>query len=137
MDKVKRLMEASCWKRLTVGETGSYSDGLMGRAVFPPCCLMADQTILEVMKIMSTSFKRPHDTLSEEMWVSLLRGHGLFLPGPVCTRVCLCPPRDCFRVLCKFCNQIPLASTVRFPGGSQSLCRIPRLGNLLWVLALS
>ena len=50
-------------------------------------------------------------------------------------------------VLCKFCNQIPLASKVKFPGDSQGtfassfcnpisqfLCQIPRLGNLLWVL---
>ena len=27
MNKDKRLMEASPWERLTVGETGSYSDG--------------------------------------------------------------------------------------------------------------
>ena len=40
-------------------------------------------------------------------------------------------------VLWKFCNQIPLAFEVKFPGGSQSLCQIPRLGNLLWVLQLS
>ena len=40
-------------------------------------------------------------------------------------------------VLWKFCNQIPLASKVKFPGGSQSLCPIPRLGNLLRVLELS
>ena len=40
-------------------------------------------------------------------------------------------------VLCKFCNQIPLASKVKFPGGSQSLCQIPKLGNLFWVLELS
>ena len=33
--------------------------------------------------------------------------------------------------LCKFCNQIPLASKVRFSGCSQSLWQIPRLGNLL------
>ena len=26
-DKDKRLMKASCWDRLTVGDTGSYSDG--------------------------------------------------------------------------------------------------------------
>ena len=31
----------------------------------------------------------------------------------------------------------PLASKVKFPGDSQSLCQIPRLGNLLWVLELS
>ena len=41
------------------------------------------------------------------------------------------------QVLWKFCNQIPLASEVKFPGGSQSLCPIPRLGNLLRVLELS
>ena len=39
-------------------------------------------------------------------------------------------------VLQKFYNQIPLASKVRFPRGSQSLCQIPRLGNLLLVLCL-
>ena len=32
--------------------------------------------------------------------------------------------------------QIPLAFKVKFPGGSQSLCQIPRLGNLLWALKL-
>ena len=30
----------------------------MGRAVFPFCCLTWDQTMVEVMKIMATSFKR-------------------------------------------------------------------------------
>ena len=60
----------------------------------------------------------------------------------VCTRFCLCPPRVCFpspvEVLQNFdYNQIPLASKVKFPGSSQSLCWIPRLGNLLSVLELS
>ena len=41
-----------------------------------------------------------------------------------------------FPVLWKYCNQIPLASKVKFPGDSQSLCRISRLGNLLCVLEL-
>ena len=40
-------------------------------------------------------------------------------------------------VLCKFCNQIPLAFKVKFPYGSQSSHQIPRLGNLLWALELS
>ena len=31
----------------------------MGRAVFPPCCLTWGQTMVEVVKIMVTSFKRP------------------------------------------------------------------------------
>ena len=39
-------------------------------------------------------------------------------------------------VLWKFCNQITLAFKVKFPGGSQSLCQIPRLGNLLLALEL-
>ena len=30
-----------------------------------------------------------------------------------------------------------MAYKVKFPGDSQSLCQIPRLGNLLWVLELS
>ena len=47
------------------------------------------------------------------------------------TRFCLCLTKVCFPHLCKFCNQIQLASKVKFPGSSQSLCQIPRLGNLL------
>ena len=32
----------------------------MGGAVFPPCCLTWGQTMVEVMKIMETSFERSH-----------------------------------------------------------------------------
>ena len=32
----------------------------MSGAVFPPCCLTWGQTMVEVMQIMVTSFKRPH-----------------------------------------------------------------------------
>ena len=77
----------------------------MGRAVFPLCCLTWDQTMVEVMKMMVTSFKRSHactDALSAptlqqatadpclrwrllnthgEIWVSLLWGHCSFLLG--------------------------------------------------------
>ena len=35
-------------------------------------------------------------------------------------------------VLWEFCNQILLAFKVRFPGDSQSLCWVPRLGSLTW-----
>ena len=41
-----------------------------------------------------------------------------------------------YPVVWKFCNHIPLSFKVKFPGGSQSLCGIPRLGNLLWALEL-
>ena len=55
----------------------------------------------------------------------------------VCTSF-VCALQESFTpVLCKFCNQIPLTSKVKFSGVSQSLCQIPRLGNLLWVLELS
>ena len=40
-------------------------------------------------------------------------------------------------VLWKFCNQIPLAIKVKFPGSSQSLCQILGLWNTLWALELS
>ena len=55
----------------------------------------------------------------------------------VCTGFVCALQKSVSPVLCKFCNQIPLASKVKFPGASQFLCQIPRLGNLLWVLELS
>ena len=59
----------------------------------------------------------------------------LFLLGPGAYKVLFCPPRDCyFPRLWKFCNQIPLAFKVKFPGVSPSLSWIPSLGNLLWAL---
>ena len=56
------------------------------------------------------------------------------------TRFCLCPPRleSLFlQVLWKCFNQILLAFNVRFPGYSQSLCKIPRMGSLAWGSELS
>ena len=47
----------------------------------------------------------------------------------VCTRFRLCPLKVCLPVLWKFCNQIPLASKVKFPGESQSLHQIPQVGK--------
>ena len=57
---------------------------------------------------------------------------GVTAPFSWVHKVLFVPSRVCF--LCKFYNQIPLPSKVKFPGGSLSLCQIPRLGNLLWVL---
>ena len=56
---------------------------------------------------------------------------------PVCTRFVGALQESVSPVLWKFCNQIPLASKVEFPGGSQSLCQILRFRYLLWVLELS
>ena len=65
-------------------------------------------------------------------------GSLLLSPGSWCAQGFVCALQESVSpVLYKFCNQIPLASKVKFPGGSQSLCQILRLGNLLWVLELS
>ena len=62
----------------------------------------------------------------------------LLSPGSWCAQGLVCALQESVSpVLWKFCNQIPLASKVIFPGGSQPLCQIPRLGNLLLVLELS
>ena len=82
--------------------------------------------MVEVMKIMVTSFTRSHAypaTLTASnpaaghhpptapletpghSWASLgqsLVGSLLLSPGSWCTRFCLCPPRVYFSVLCKF-----------------------------------
>ena len=61
----------------------------------------------------------------------------LLSPGSWCTQVFVCALQDSVSpVLWKFCNQVPLASKVKFSGDSQSLCQIPRLGNLLCILKL-
>ena len=97
----------------------------MGRAVFPPCYLTWDQTMVNVMKIMVTSFKRSHAqhfctqclqpcsrplpsqtsagdswTLigksgSVSCWVTAPFSWVLVLPSFVC--VCVCLPRVCFQ----------------------------------------
>ena len=54
----------------------------------------------------------------------------------VCAKFCCALQESVSPVLWKFCNQIPLALTVKFAGGSQSFCWIPRLGNLFWALEL-
>ena len=93
-DKDKRLIEASWWERLTVGETGSCSDGqgllsksliqflMMGGAVFPPCCLTWGQTMVEAMKIMMTSFKRSHAGTATLSAPSLAADHCWPTPPP-------------------------------------------------------
>ena len=56
----------------------------------------------------------------------------------VSTRTFVCAFQESVSpVVWKFYNQIPLASKVKVPGGSQFLCRISTLGNLLWTIELS
>ena len=69
---------------------------------------------------------------------SLLWGHCSFLLGPGFTQGFVCALQESVSpVMCKFYNQIPLASKIKFSRGSQSLCQVPRLGNLLCILELS
>ena len=99
----------------------------MKGAVFLPCCLTWDQTMVEVMKIMVTSFKRSHAhtaTLSApnpvaghcwprlppetpgHSWVSLspsLVGSLLLSPGSWCAQGSVCALQESVSpVLCKF-----------------------------------
>ena len=120
----------------------------MDRAVFPLCCLTWHQRKVPCKHChtqcpRSCSRPPPTHASTRDSWTII----GKFWPvscvvtGPfswvlVLTRFCLCPPKSVSPVLRKFCNQIPLASKVKFPGGSQSLCQIPRLGNLLWIYVI-
>ena len=64
-------------------------------------------------------------------------GSLLLSPGSWCAQGFVCALQESVSpVLWKFFNQIPLAFKVKIPGGSQSLCWIPRLGNLSWALEL-
>ena len=99
----------------------------MGQVVFPPCFLTWDQTMVEVMKIMATSFKRSHAgtaTLSApspaagHRWPMPLQetpGHSqaslgqslvgslLLSPGSWCSQGFVCALQESVSlVLCKF-----------------------------------
>ena len=54
----------------------------MGGAVFPPCCLTWDQTMVELMKIMATSFKRSHVHTAVLSAPSQAEGHCQTMPPP-------------------------------------------------------
>ena len=73
--------------------------------------------------------RRPSST-GRQVWLSLLS------PGSGCTQGFVCALHESLfpQVPWKFCNQIPLFFKVRFPGDSQSLCQILRLGSLMWGL---
>ena len=53
----------------------------MGRAVIPPCCLTRGQTMVEVMKIMVTFFKRSHAHCYTQC-LQLCKGHHQPMPPP-------------------------------------------------------
>ena len=87
---------------------------------------------------VSTQVSAEDSRNSQASLAQSLLSHCSFLWVLGHTRLCLCPPRvSVSPVLWKFCNQILLAFRVKFPGGLQSLCWIPRLGNLWFTLELS
>ena len=121
----------------------------MGGAVSPPSCLTCGQTMVEVMKIMATFFKRsssgtaalsapnpaaghcqprPPPETSGHSQANLgqsLVGSLLLSPGSWCTQGFVCALQESVSPICKFCNQNPLASKVKLSGSSRSLCQIP------------
>ena len=130
----------------------------MGGSVFPPCSFASAQNMVGIMAVMGTSFKRTYACTSQssqeccipcpwacsrplsthmssrDSW-TLTGKSGSVSCGVTAPFACALQ-QSVSPVLWKFCNQIPLAFKVKFPGGSQSLCWIPRLGNLLWALEL-
>ena len=113
----------------------------MGVALFPPCCLAWDQTMVEVMKIRVTSFKKSHaytpalsvpDPAAGHHWPTpspetpghsqeslgqSLVGSLLLSSGFWCTQGFVCTLQESVSpVLWKLCNQIPLSSKVKFSG---------------------
>ena len=76
----------------------------------------------------------PHPEAPGHSRVSLdqsLVGSLLLSPGSWCTQDFVCALHESVSlVLWKFYNQIPMSSKVLTPQDSQSLCQIPRLGNL-------
>ena len=130
-------MEDSWWERLGLWVLfGSCFDGramiskyliqfsVDGWAVFPPCCLTWDQTMVEVMKIMVTPVKRSHACtaalsapvlqqatsdlllcqrlldIHRQVWFSLLWGHCSFLLGPGAHKVLFVPSKSLFPQSC-------------------------------------
>ena len=70
-------------------------------------------------------------TITDKSGKSLL-GSLLLSPGSWCIQGFVCALQESVSpVLCKFCNQTPLASKVKLPGDSYSLWPILRLENLL------
>ena len=64
-------------------------------------------------------------------------GSLLLFPGSWCEQGFVCALQESVSpALWEFCNQIPLAFKVKFPGGSLFLCHIPQVGNSVVVLKL-
>ena len=173
MDKDKRLLEASRWERLTVGNLGLVLMGgamlsksliqlsvygqdcvpsllfglrrncgggnggngdLLQKDLGPHCCIQCPWPHSRPLSTHTSARDWLLDT-HRQVWLSPLCGHCPFLLAPGMHKVLFVPSKNLFPQSCE--SSFSLASKVKFPGGSQSLCWIFRLGNLLWVLELS
>ena len=115
MNKDQRLMEASWWERLTVGETGSCSDrgscaskSLIQFSVDGWGCvpsLLFDLRPTLSVPDPAAGYPDPHlcqrllDT-HKQVWVSLLWGHCSFLLGPGVHKVLFVPSKSLFPQSC-------------------------------------
>ena len=118
-----------CVSSLLFGLRPNYGSGNGGNS----CIHRPDPAAGTVNPCLCQRFLDTQASLDQSL-VGLL----LLSPGSWCAQGFACALQEFVSPdLWKFCNQIPLASKVKFLGGSQSLCWIPRLGNLLWILVLS
>ena len=75
---------------------------------------------------------------SQVSLVQSLLGSLLLSPGSWFAQCFVCALQESVSpVLWKFCNHIPLAFKVKFPGGFSVLLPDPQVGNLLWALEFS
>ena len=119
----------------------------MGGAMFPHCCLTWGQTMVEVMKTMTTSFKSPMQALPHsvpltlkqttadphlcqrllathgQVWVSLLWGHCSFLLGPGAHKFLFVPSKSLFPQSCVISDGSVVELMVT---SSKRACAIPR-----------
>ena len=108
---------------------GNGSNGaLLQKGLCPHCC---------IQYAAGYCLPTPPQETPQASLAQCFVGSLLLFPGSLCTQGFVCALQESVSpVLWKFYNQIPLAFKVKFPGGSQSLCQISKLGNLLWALEL-
>ena len=123
--KDKTLMEASWWERLTVEETGSYSNG-WGHAqeIFNPIFFWW-VGLCSISVVWSETPGHSKASLTQS-----LVGTMLLFPGPGIHKVLFVPSKNLFPQ--SFGSSVikPTVSKVKLPGGSQSHCPDLKLGNL-------
>ena len=94
-----------------------------------PCTVVFSALTLQQATVDPYLCQRLLDT-NRQVWLSLLSGHFFFLLTPGSHKVLFVPFQESVSpVLWKFCNQIPLASKVKFPGGFSVPLPDPQVGK--------